>query len=252
LVHVPSRQATGTRAGAAGSLVVIPLPRDDEHPHERDSTPFVTFGLIGVNVLVFLIELYGGSGSNSDLVHQFAVTPGVLPAQLVEQGLIPTALAFVTYSFLHAGWLHIAGNMLFLWVFGANVEDAVGHAGFVVFYLVCALAGSAAYALTAPTSMAPLVGASGAIAGVVAAYLMLRPCARIKVFAFVIPVALAAYWVIGSWIVVQAIDVLAHVDDGIAWWTHLGGLLAGGLLILVMRRPGIRLFDCAEESVSDV
>lgn len=225
---------------------MIAFPRDDKHPRERSGIPYGACGLIGVNILVFLCELGGGAGLDSDFVRQFAVTPGVLPAQLVEQGLIPTALAFVTYSFFHAGWIHIAGNMLFLWAFGADVEDAVGHARFVVFYLLCALAGSAAYALTAPASMAPLIGASGAVAGVVAAYLMLRPCARIRVFAFVIPVALAAYWVIGSWIVVQVVEVLEHADDGIAWWTHLGGLLAGALLILVMRRRGVRLFDCME------
>ena len=223
---------------------MIALRPDDNQPLEPNSIPFVTGGLIGLNVLTFLFELSAGPGTDAGLVRRLAVIPGVLPAQLVEQGLIPTAAAFVAYSFIHVGWVHIVGNMLFLWVFGANVEGAVGHGGFVAFYLLCALAGSAAYVVSAPTAMAPLVGASGAVAGVVAAYLMLRPCGRIKVFTFVIPVALAAYWVIGSWIVVQTVDVLEHVDDGIAWWTHLGGLSAGAMLILLMRRPGVRLFDC--------
>ncbi len=225
-------------------MVIVPLY--DRDPLERNTVPFVTYGLIVLNVLVFLAE---GLSADIDaaLVRRLALVPGALPAAFELHGIFLTASTFVTYSILHGSWLHIIGNMLFLWVFGDNVEDAVGHGRFVMFYLLCAAAGGAAYVLSAPASMAPLVGASGAIAGIVAAYLMLRPCARIEVFLFVFPVGMAAYWALGSWIVLQIASILEHVDDGIAWWTHLGGLAAGALLILFMRRPDVRLFDCSQE-----
>jgi membrane associated rhomboid family serine protease len=140
--------------------------------------------------------------------------------------------------------MHIGGNMLFLWVFGDNVEDAVGHGRFLAFYLLCGLAGGVAYLVSDPHSTVPLIGASGAIAGVVAAYLMMRPCAKVEVLVFWIPMALAAYWVLGFWVAMQLWHIVQHAQDGTAWWAHIGGLLAGGTLILFLRQPGVRLFEC--------
>jgi len=223
-------------------MVIVPLY--DRDPLERNTMPYVTYGLILANVLVFVLELCLDPEVDAGFVQQFALIPAALPGELSSEGAILTALTFATYTLLHGGWVHLIGNMLFLWVFGDNVEDAMGHGRFLVFYLACGIAGGAAYALSAPAATAPLVGASGSIAGIVAAYLMLRPCARIEVFLFVFPVAMAAYWALGGWIVLQVVNILEHTDDGIAWWTHVGGLSAGALLVLVLRRPDVRLFDC--------
>jgi len=232
-----------TRTARKGYAVLVIIPLYDEDPLERKMTPFVTYGLIAINFAVFLFELTLTPTANANFIRTFGLVPAAL-RDLWPPGVFPPVLTFLTYPFLHAGWIHIGGNMLFLWVFGDNVEDAVGHGRFVLFYALCGVAGGVAYVLSVPTSMAPLEGASGAIAGVVAAYLMLRPCAKIEMFVFVFPVAMAAYWVLTAWIVMQVIHVLGHSDDSVAWWAHVGGLAAGALLILGMRRPNVRLFDC--------
>src|SRR6516165_6606480 len=168
-----------TRTARKGYAVLVIIPLYDEDPLERKMTPFVTYGLIAINFAVFLFELTLTPTANANFIRTFGLIPAAL-RDLWPPGVFPPVLTFLTYPFLHAGWIHIGGNMLFLWVFGDNVEDAVGHGRFVLFYALCGVAGGVAYVLSVPTSMAPLEGASGAIAGVVAAYLMLRPCARIE------------------------------------------------------------------------
>src|SRR5690606_1926860 len=132
----------------------------------------------------------------------------------------------------------------FLWVFGDNVEDAVGHWRFLLFYLLCAVGAGLAHALMVPDSPSPLVGASGAVAGIVAAYLILHPRVKIWVLAFGrLPLRLSALWVLGFWVLVQVWSVVMMGDGNVAWWAHIGGLASGALLILVLRRPGVHLFD---------
>jgi rhomboid family protein len=222
-------------------MVILPLY--DKDPLERDTVPFVTYGLIAVNLLVFFWEL----GLSSDADDIFAVNFAFIPSRFAADplgGAIPAAATLFTYMFLHVGWMHIIGNMLFLWVFGDNIEDAMGHGRFLCFYLMCGAAAGIVYMLPDPHSQVLLLGASGAIAGVVAAYLMLRPCAKIEMLVFVIPLALDAYLVLGAWIAVQVWHILANAQDGTAWWAHGGGILAGGLLVTVMRRPDVKLFQC--------
>ena len=130
----------------------------------------------------------------------FALFPVAVSGEAVTGGFMPPSLTLFTYMFLHGGWMHVLLNMLFLFVFGDNIEDALGHGRFLAFYLLCGIAGGAAHAFAAPLSNVPLVGASGAIAGVIAAYMMIRPCARITVLIFgFIPISLASYWVLGFW-----------------------------------------------------
>ena len=134
--------------------------------------------------------------------------------------------------------------MLFLWVFGDNVEDAMGHIKYLVFYLVCGVAGGLAHALMLPASKLPLIGASGAVAGVIAAYLILHPRVLVWVLAFrFIPLRISAAWVLGVWVATQLFMVLINQPDQVAWWAHIGGMVAGAILILFMRRPGVPLFD---------
>ena len=157
---------------------------------------------------------------------------------------MPEGYTLLTYMFLHGDILHLASNMLFLWVFGDNVEDAMGHIKYLVFYLLCGVAGGLAHACMLPASKLPLIGASGAVAGVIAAYLILHPRVLVWVLAFrFIPLRISAAWVLGVWVATQLCMVLLNQADQVAWWAHIGGMVAGAILILFMRRPGVPLFD---------
>ena len=169
---------------------------------------------------------------------------GVIPAVLfgtaaLPQGLplVPEPITLVTSLFLHGSFLHLAGNMLFLWVFGDNVEDGMGHARFLVFFLLCGIAACLAHCLMNPLSTAPLIGASGAIAGVVAAYLILYP--RVKVWALYfgrLPLQVPAMYAIGFWILLQVGSAFLSGDQDVGWFAHLGGLAAGAALTPMLRR----------------
>ena len=226
----------------------IPL-RDENHLR---SIPFqyVTVSLIALNVLVYLLEV---SGLDQNAIAAFGVVPSELfgaplitaPEPAFTEGAAITASGtLLTYMFFHADIFHLFFNMLFLWVFGDNVEDAMGHARFLAFYLVCGVFAGLFHAWMLPDSAVPLIGASGAVAGVIAAYLMLHPHVGVWVLAFkVIPLRITAGLALGIWIALQVV-MIAVADVGpTAWWAHIGGLIAGAVLILFMRRPGVRLFD---------
>jgi len=224
--------------------VVIPIYDND--PLERTSNrPYVTFALIAINIAVFAFMSATSDKVATEILLNFAMFPVAVSGEAVTGGFFPPSLTLVTYMFLHGGWLHVFLNMLFLFVFGDNIEDALGHGRFLAFYLMCGIAGGAAHAFAAPLSNIPLVGASGAIAGVIAAYMMIRPCAKITVLIFgFIPFRLASYWVLGFWAISQVWHVFSLDKSDTAWWAHVGGLAAGALLIAVMRPPGVPLFQC--------
>jgi len=164
--------------------------------------------------------------------------------------VIPVGATLVTSMFLHADWLHLGGNMLFLWVFGDNVEDAMGHVKFLVFYILCGVAAALAHAVSDPTSVNPMIGASGAVSGVLGAYLLLHPRVRVIVLLFYrLPLPLPAFVVLGGWIALQVYSIysgasLPHSEGAsVAFWAHVGGFATGMMLITFMRRPGVRLFD---------
>jgi membrane associated rhomboid family serine protease len=145
--------------------------------------------------------------------------------------------------FLHGGWVHLFGNMLFLWVFGDNVEDAMGSVRFLMCYLLAGVAAGVAFAVSAPHSTTPLVGASGAIAGIVAAYLLLYP--RVKMWVLILmrlPLKLSAMWVICGWLAFQIFNAIVNVDQETAWWAHVGGFVAGAVLTPFLRHPDVPLF----------
>ena len=239
------------------------VPLSDDNPLKSITWPYVTILLILVNTVVFVLQLSGGATAGStcrSLAGSFAIIPADLINVRIFGGAargpcdawaVPEALTLVTYAFLHGDPLHLLGNMLFLWVFGDNVEDAMGHWRFLVFYLLTAIAGGLAHAvatdLLAPANRdVALIGASGAVAGVIMAYLLLYPHVRVWVLAFrVIPLRITAMLALGIWVVTQFV-MLALPDTGpIAWWAHVGGILAGAVLILFMRRPGVELFNDA-------
>jgi len=210
--------------------------------------PYVTAALFGANLLVFLLE----TRLPPPLLEQFLWLLGVVPARLLAMPLPGEWLTLLTSQFLHGGWLHLASNMLALYVFGDNVEDRLGHGRFLAFYLLCGAVAGLAHSLAAPGSLVPAVGASGAISGVMAAYLLLFPTARVVTLVplFLIPwfVEVPAVLWVGLWFVSQLLNgVLALAVPtaplgGVAWWAHVGGFLAGAVLVWPLRRPAPRYY----------
>jgi membrane associated rhomboid family serine protease len=223
------------------------IPLHDANSLKHIRLQYVTLGLIAANIIVFLITAAGGEATAQAAVLGLGYIPSVvfdnaeLPPQFV---LIPETATYVSYAFLHADFWHIAGNMLFLWVFGDNVEDAMGHIKYFLFYLICAAAGALFHGMMAPQSEAPLIGASGAVAGVVAAYLLLHPRVKVWILAFGrIPLRIPAWTALIAWIGFQVFMFLGAGEEEVSWAAHIGGIMAGALLVLVFRRRGVPLLD---------
>src|SRR5262245_4334585 len=208
---------------------MLPLGDDDS---DRRTFPFVTYALIAINVLVFvLLELPQG-----DNIDAFLTRWGTIPSQIVAgNGLI----TLITSMFLHAGWLHIASNILFLWIFGDNVEDAFGHVLYLIFYFVCGIVASLAQVLVSPGSTVPGVGASGAIAGVLAGYIVLFGSRPVRVLMGQVLTTVPSYVMIGRWIVTQIISGFGSLGNtengGVAYFAHIGGFVAGLVLTFLLR-----------------
>ncbi len=224
------------------------VPLHDTNPLEHVARPYATWGLMAFNVFVFAVLQGAGTGAvNEAGLLSYGTIPAVVTGSAVlPEGYerLPPAFTLLTYMFLHAGWMHLIGNMAFLWVFGDNVEDALGHARFLVFYLLCGVAAGTAHILVEPGSQLPLVGASGAVSGVIAAYLVLHPNIRLWALVFMkIPLRVPASWVISLWLALQIYQILTAGEEGTAWWAHVGGFCTGAALVVVMRRRGVALFD---------
>jgi membrane associated rhomboid family serine protease len=231
------------------------MPLWDDNPLTLPKLPVATWGLIIANVVVFIVEAAGSPSMQSTLISYALVPLSLTGSSGVTPGVSPY-VTLVTYQFLHADFFHIFGNMLFLWIFGDDIEEAMGPLRFIVFYLSCGIVAGLAFAISAPDAASPLIGASGAIAGVLAAYLMLKPCHKVLVFLpwfilwfFVRPVVrLDAFWVLGAWILMQlwSISVQAHVNVG--YMAHVGGLVAGAVLFPLLRYRAVKLFECIRDN----
>jgi membrane associated rhomboid family serine protease len=216
------------------------FPLYDDNPFKLPVRPIVTWLLILANILVFLVEAGSSDAETLGIVNAFGVTPAALLG-----GVTPApVLTLVTYMFLHADTGHIFGNMVFLWVFGDDVEEALGRRRFLLFYLLCGIIGALAFVASDPTFAGPLIGASGAISGVIVAYVMWRPCAKVTVLFGIIPLRISAFWVIGAFVLTQLWNLEQTGKSDVAYWCHLGGMLAGAVLFPIMRRPGVQLFEC--------
>lgn len=222
------------------------IPLRDDRPTRTFA--FVTVAIVVVNGLVFWHELSLGNSSRSE---SFFATFALTPADLAHAPSLDTYRTVFTSMFLHGGWMHIIGNMLYLWIFGNNVEDSVGHVKFIIFYLLCGAVAAAAQVAMAPDSTVPMIGASGAVSGVLGAYLLLLPRARILILfpiwifwrTFYVPAILMLVF----WFGMQLLSGLAvrGMDDGggVAFWAHVGGFIAGMLLIPLFKKRGVRLFQ---------
>ncbi len=211
------------------------LPIGDDNSSER-TFPIVTFALIALNVLFFFVELSGGDA----FVKQWAFVPRRFLAN--PSADLPTLF---TSMFMHGGWLHLGGNMLYLWIFGDNVEDRLGHATFTIFYFLCGIAATFAQLMVSPGSSVPKLGASGAIAGVLGSYILMFPQGRVRVLQGQQVVQMPALMVIGFWIVLQLFSGIGSISSaaeagGVAYMAHVGGFVAGCALTLVLgRRQGV-------------
>ncbi|HEX6940796.1 MAG TPA: rhomboid family intramembrane serine protease [Longimicrobiales bacterium] len=231
------------------------FPLRDENPTEL--TPYFTVALIAINVIVWVY--LQGAGMTDEALYGSVCRYGVIPAELTgrTEGYLGVQLApgvacrfgglrwsaVLTSMFLHGGWLHLIGNMWFLWVFGNNIEDSMGHLRYLVFYLLAGGAAAATHIWTAPASPVPTIGASGAVSGIMGGYLVLYPRVRIQtlfvvlIFIRIIPVP--AWLVLGQWFVLQFLygASLPTAGGGVAFWAHVGGFVAGVALIKLFEKP---------------
>ena len=217
------------------------IPLRDENP--TTLTPFVTVTLIVLNCVVFIYEVLTPDGE------RFVLSYATVPAELFHLGPVigdpgvPAWLTVITSMFLHGSVMHLLGNMLYLWIFGNNIEDVLGHGRFLAFFLLVGAVAAFSHALMAPTSTIPMVGASGAISGVLGAYVLLFPYARVQVL---VPIGIFPYIlnvpaviVLGLWIAVQVVNALFNwggLEGGVAWSAHVGGFLAGLVFVRLFRR----------------
>lgn len=226
---------------------MIPV-RDDNPAH---ITPYITYGLIASCALVYLWQIGGGPSHLAESFAGLGMTPEILTGAAqsnATQPWVPGWMTVFTSMFLHGSIAHLLGNLLFLWVFGNNIEDAMGHTRFVFFYLFCGVAAVLAQVLPDPASAVPMVGASGAISGVLGAYLLLYPRARILIalpppLIFVTVGWFRAIWVLTAWFALQlAMSVGFGGGSGIAFGAHIGGFLAGLLLIPLFKFAHVPLW----------
>jgi len=224
------------------------LPLHDDSPRVLIQQPWGTWGLIAACTLVFFLQASMTPIEGARLIFGL----GLIPATVTGEGrlepdlvLVPAWATLVSAIFLHGGWMHLIANMLYLWVFGDNVEDAMGHWRFLAFYLLCGVIAGLAQIAADPGSEIPTVGASGAISGVLGAYLILHPKSRVLVPIIVIPLYLPAWALLIFWIGFQIFSAAANgpVGGGVAWWEHIGGFAAGALLVVFFRHRAVPLFE---------
>lgn len=235
---------------------MFPISDDNSEP----GTPIVTWAIIAACVAVFFWQYSLPPGAAELAVYQFGLIPGVLFGTTeMTDAPVPAWATVITSMFMHGGLAHLGGNMLYLWIFGDNIELAMGRLRFIVFYVVCGVAAALTHSLMVPASTVPLVGASGAISGVLGAYLLLYPRGRVRVLFLPLPIIIVrtfyvpAIVVLGLWFVIQVVSGLASPveEAGVAFWAHVGGFVAGMVLVPFFKRRDVPLFHKAAPKVFD-
>jgi membrane associated rhomboid family serine protease len=222
------------------------VPIYDDNPFTPPVKPVVTWGVIALNLAILLYEVGASQLALDRIIDSFSLTPAAFIGEIGARGWVPAFLTIITYQFLHADITHVVGNMIFLWVFGDDIERVLGRARYLAFYLLCGAIGGLVFVAYDPHSSIELIGASGAVAGVVVGYVMLRPCAKITVLLGVIPLRISAYWVVGLFVVSQLWNLGASSKSEVAYWCHFGGMLAGAVLFPLLKPRAVRLFQCLQ------
>lgn len=226
------------------------IPLHDDNP--TASFPVLTVVIISVCALVYFWQLALGPGGGEAVIYSLGLIPAVLLDKVQlnpELIIVPAQATILTSMFLHGGFLHLAGNMLYLWIFGNNIEDAMGKVRFILFYFMCGIVAAFGQVLQNPASQIPMIGASGAISGVLGAYLLIYPHARVLVLIplwfYVELIRLPAGWVLGFWFVLQVLSsaISGNEGGGVAWYAHIGGFIAGMMLVPLMKRKSVSLFQ---------
>ena len=227
------------------------IPVQDDNALRSIRFQWVTLGLIAANVAIFAATIAG-------IPEQVLLSFAIVPRELLDEGIrgaatYPHKFNFIdvreiwtllTYMFMHGNIMHMVGNMLFLWVFGDNVEDAMGHVRYLGFYILCGICGALFHTFLVPGSEIPLIGASGAVAGIITAYLILYPRVQVWILVFrIVPLKLPVFLVLGSWIALQFAMPLFGQAGQISWFAHVGGILTGAVLVFVLKRADVRAFQ---------
>jgi membrane associated rhomboid family serine protease len=224
--------------------MVVPLY--DDNPFTPPVKPVVTWGLIALNLAILLYEVGASQLALDRIIDSFSLVPAAFIGDTGARGWVPAFLTIITYQFFHADITHVVGNMIFLWVFGDDIERVLGRGRYLAFYLLCGIIGGLVFVANDPHSTIELIGASGAVAGVVVGYVMLRPCAKITVLLGVIPLRISAYWVVGLFVVSQLWNLGASSKSEVAYWCHFGGMLGGAVLFPLLKPRAVRLFQCLQ------
>jgi membrane associated rhomboid family serine protease len=222
------------------------MPLYDDNPFTQAVKPIITWCLIAANLGVFFYEIGASQLAVERVIDTFSLTPAAFIGEIAARGSVPAFATLITYQFFHADLMHLLGNMIFLWVFGDDIERALGRLRYLSFYLLSGVIGGLVFVANEPHSRIELIGASGAIAGVVIGYVMLRPCAKITVLLGIIPLRIGAYWVVGLFVILQLWNLGSASKSDVAYWCHFGGMLAGAVLFPLMRPPGVKLFQCMQ------
>ena len=226
------------------------IPLYDHNP--VDKIPIVTYGIIGLNLLVWIVFQHAGFGEGYQAsLCNFALIPADLLNNLSHSGMARPGgyicyfgephnfETLITHMFMHGGWMHLLGNMWFLWIFGDNIENALGKVKFLLFYLLCGVVAAGLQVATEMGSYVPMVGASGAVSGVMGAYILLHPRARIKTLVFLLffitVIEVPAIVILGMYIATQVFSGLVLANEGVAFWAHVGGFACGALLIKLLK-----------------
>jgi membrane associated rhomboid family serine protease len=222
------------------------VPIYDDNPFTQPVKPVVTWCLIAANLAVFFYEAGASQLALDRMIDTFSLTPAALVGDMPARGWVPAFATLITYQFFHADIAHLVGNMIFLWVFGDDIERAIGRWRHLAFYLLSGVSGGLVFTANDPHSGIELIGASGSIAGVVVGYVMLRPCAKITVLLGIIPLRISAYWVVGLFVVMQLWNLGASSKSEVAYWCHFGGMLGGGVLFPLLKPWRVKLFQCMQ------
>ena len=215
---------------------------DDNHSTKK---PYICYCLIFLCSFIFLWQSTLPVNLYKDAIYSFGVIPAAVLGE--KESYINPYLTIFTSMFMHGSWMHLIGNMVFLWIFGDNIEDSMGHKKFIVFYVISGICAALLQAIIDPNSEIPMIGASGAIAGVLGAYLVLHPKANVNVlfwlFIFITVIKVPAFIVLSIWIISQFFSASVGSEGGVAYFAHIGGFIAGGLLISFFKDSHVRLFQ---------
>ena len=231
------------------------IPIYDDNP--ALGKPILVVGIIVLCVIIWFWQSGLGYQVNNQMIISYGLTPAAFLGKMEQAGPLISIFTLFTSMFMHGGFMHLAGNMLYLWIFGDNIEGALGHIRFIIFYLLCGIVAAFAQIFSAPESTIPMIGASGAVSGVLGAYLIFYPRARIRTFVFlgifITFLRLPAVLLLGVWILGQIISACISNpgSPGVAWFAHLGGFFAGMILGPLLKKPNISIFQNPRTKVKE-